>query len=174
MSMSFDDYQFDSRLAFAATIPASWYFDPQILAREQETVFAHTWQLVGRSEQVAAPGAYFTTTIADEPIIVVRGADEKLRALSNVCTIAPGQSQRAQATAKSCNAAITAGRTHWTDVCTAHPNLKALRALTNLKTACRNLVSPNGPGWCSSISTRLASRWQQRSKICRRAYCIRI
>ncbi len=97
--MNHNDYQFDSRLAFAATIPATWYFDPAMLAREQETVFAHTWQLVGRSEQVAAPGAYFTTTIADEPILVVRGADERLRALSNVCRhragpIAVGAGQR--------------------------------------------------------------------------------
>ncbi len=83
--MNHNDYQFDSRLAFAATIPATWYFDPAMLMREQETVFAQTWQLVGRSEQVAALGAYFTTTIANEPLIVVRGGDEKLRALSNVC-----------------------------------------------------------------------------------------
>ncbi len=93
------DYLFDSRLAFATTIPATWYFDPAMLAREQTTVFAHTWQLVGRSEQVALPGAYFTTTIAGEPILVVRGADEKLRALSNVCRhragpIAEGTGQR--------------------------------------------------------------------------------
>jgi choline monooxygenase len=97
--MNVENYQFDDRLAFAKTIPASWYFDPAMLAREKETVFAHTWQLVGRSEQVAVPGAYFTTTIADEPIVVVRGADEKLRALSNVCRhragpVAEGAGQR--------------------------------------------------------------------------------
>ncbi|HZS04342.1 MAG TPA: SRPBCC family protein [Blastocatellia bacterium] len=85
MKSRIDDYQFDERLAFASTPPSSWYVDPHMLEREKAGVFAHTWQLVGRTDQVAAPGDYFTTTIADEPIIVVRGADDRLRALSNVC-----------------------------------------------------------------------------------------
>lgn len=83
--MSSIDFQYDARLAFASTIPSGWYSDPQILKLEQERIFARTWQLVGRADQVAAAGDYFTATVADEPVIVVRGADEKLRALSNVC-----------------------------------------------------------------------------------------
>ena len=83
--MSEDVYSFDERLAFAATPPAAWYTDPRVLAAEQTQVFARTWQLVGRSEQVERPGQYFTATVADEPVIVVRGADERLRACSNVC-----------------------------------------------------------------------------------------
>ncbi|HYE76090.1 MAG TPA: SRPBCC family protein, partial [Blastocatellia bacterium] len=50
-----------------------------------DSVFSRTWQLVGRTEQVSKPGDYFTAMIGREPIIVVRRADEKLRALSNVC-----------------------------------------------------------------------------------------
>ena len=83
--MSVHDYTFDERLAQAATPPAHWYTAPEMLAQEQARIFARTWQLAGRVEQVAQPGDYFTTTIADEPIIVVRGADDQLRALSNVC-----------------------------------------------------------------------------------------
>jgi choline monooxygenase len=83
--MSDGEFHFDERLAFASTIPSAWYTEPRILKREQERVFARTWQLVGRADQVLAPGDYFTATVADEPIIVVRGADETLRALSNVC-----------------------------------------------------------------------------------------
>jgi choline monooxygenase len=79
------EYSFDQRLAFAKTIPSQWYVDPSFLGQEKVKIFSRTWQLVGRVDQVAAPGDYFTTTIADEPVIVVRGADEKLRALSNVC-----------------------------------------------------------------------------------------
>src|SRR5581483_4927410 len=79
------EWAFDRRLAYAETLPSAWYFDSEILAREKEKVFARTWQLVGRTDQIAAPGDYFTTTIADEPVIVVRGADEKFRAFSNVC-----------------------------------------------------------------------------------------
>lgn len=83
--MSVPDYRFEPRLAYARTPPAEWYFDPQVLARERATVFARTWQLVGRTEQVAEPGQYFTATVGDEPVVVARGADGVLRALSNVC-----------------------------------------------------------------------------------------
>lgn len=79
------DYRFDARLSHATTPPADWYLDPAMLTREREKIFSRTWQLAGRTEQVAAPGQFFTTTIGDEPIVVVRGMDGSLRALSNVC-----------------------------------------------------------------------------------------
>jgi len=83
--MSITDYSFEERLARAATLPSSWYTDAEILELEKEKVFGRAWQLVGRTEQVARPGDYFTALIADEPILVARGEDEKLRAFSNVC-----------------------------------------------------------------------------------------
>ena len=83
--MSIADYSFEKRLARAATLPSSWYTDPGVLAIEKQKVFGSAWQLVGRAEQVARPGDYFTASIANEPIIVARGEDEKLRAFSNVC-----------------------------------------------------------------------------------------
>ncbi|HUP66271.1 MAG TPA: aromatic ring-hydroxylating dioxygenase subunit alpha [Thermoanaerobaculia bacterium] len=75
----------DERLARASTIPSSWYTDPAILEAEVERVFGRTWQLVGTVEQVAEPGMYFTTMAAGEPIVVVKGGDGEIRALSNVC-----------------------------------------------------------------------------------------
>lgn len=72
-------------LSRATTLPSAYYHDPIILGQEKVKVFGRTWQLVGRLEQVAAAGDYFTATVADEPIVVVRGADESLRAFSNVC-----------------------------------------------------------------------------------------
>lgn len=79
------DVLVDERLEFAQTLPADWYTDAKILEQEKGKIFARTWQLVGRAEQVAAPGDYFTATVADEPLIVARGADGNLRAFSNVC-----------------------------------------------------------------------------------------
>ena len=84
-AMNETDYSFDPRLAHARTPPAGWYFDPSMFAREKEKVFARTWQLVGRAEEVAEPGQFFTATVGDEPVVVARGADSRLRALSNVC-----------------------------------------------------------------------------------------
>ncbi len=83
--MGHSDFSFERRLERASTLPSEWYLDAEFLRRENDKVFARTWQLVGRADQVAEPGDYFTAQIAGEPLIVVRGADEKLRAFSNVC-----------------------------------------------------------------------------------------
>lgn len=99
--MSADAYKFDARLARAATPPAAWYTDARVLAAEQRQVFARTWQLVGRAEQVEQVGQYFTATVADEAIIVARGADEQLRAFSNVCRHRAGPVAEAQGQCKS-------------------------------------------------------------------------
>lgn len=94
-----NDYKFDSRLAFGATLPSAWYFDAEMLAQEQRQIFAGTWQLVGRLEQLTQIGSYFTATIGYEPIVVVRGKDGQIRAFSNVCrhragAVAVGTGQR--------------------------------------------------------------------------------
>jgi choline monooxygenase len=72
-------------LATARTLPRVAYIEPAVYAAEQSAVFRRTWQLVGRTEQVAAPGQFVTATIADEPVAVVRGSDGTLRAFANVC-----------------------------------------------------------------------------------------
>jgi choline monooxygenase len=69
----------------AHTIPALWYFDPEIYEAERQRLFGSTWQLAGRLDQLAEPGSYFTINIAGEPILVVRGDDGKIRAFANVC-----------------------------------------------------------------------------------------
>ena len=78
-------YNDQAALSEASTIPAPWYVDARIADLELKTVFSHTWQLVGRVEQVEKPGQFITTTIAGEPIVVVRGNDHILRAMYNVC-----------------------------------------------------------------------------------------
>jgi len=69
----------------ASTIPASWYIDERVYELELQNVFAQSWQLVGRADQVGNPGQYITCEIAGEPIVVVRGADNVLRGFFNVC-----------------------------------------------------------------------------------------
>lgn len=80
-----EDFTFDADLARARTIPARWYYDPDVLEREQARVFARAWQLVGRTVQAAAPGDYLTCRVDREPVLVVRDEGGTLRALSNVC-----------------------------------------------------------------------------------------
>ena len=69
----------------AYTIPAPWYFDTRIERLERESVFAANWQVVGRADQVVEPGQFFTIDVNQEPLLVARGEDRKLRAFYNVC-----------------------------------------------------------------------------------------
>ena len=69
----------------ADTIPSAWYTDPRFHAIDSELVFARTWQNVGHAAQVAQEGQYLVATVADDPVIVVRGRDGVLRAFFNVC-----------------------------------------------------------------------------------------
>jgi choline monooxygenase len=78
-------YNARAPLEKAHTIPASWYIDPRIAELEKQAVFGRTWQAMGRRDQVAEPGAFFTIDLAGEPLIAARGADGVLRAFYNVC-----------------------------------------------------------------------------------------
>ncbi len=80
-----DSYDPHAPLAEARTIPASWYVDPRIMELERQTLFTRSWQIVGRADQVRAPGQYITWELAGEPILVVRGSDGVLRGFFNVC-----------------------------------------------------------------------------------------
>jgi choline monooxygenase len=72
-------------LETAWTIPASWYVDSRVARLERDTVFSRSWQMIGRSGQVAEPGSFVTAEIAGEPVVCVRGSDGVLRAFFNVC-----------------------------------------------------------------------------------------
>ncbi len=72
-------------LARAETVPSSWYTDPRFHDVDSELIFARSWQGVGHAAQVEGEGQYFLATVADDPVIVVRGSDGALRAFYNVC-----------------------------------------------------------------------------------------
>jgi len=69
----------------AWTIPGDWYTDLRVEALERRAVWSRTWQMVGRTAQVAGPGEFLTAEVAGEPIVVVRGNDGVLRGFFNVC-----------------------------------------------------------------------------------------
>lgn len=93
-------WRHDPQLPRASTLPSLYYIDPAALDGERQAIFARTWQLAGRSEQVAERGQFFTATVADEPLLIARGDDGVVRALSNVCRhragpVAKGEGKRA-------------------------------------------------------------------------------
>jgi len=77
-------FPFDPRIERASTIPARLYNDPVYLELERERVFAHTWQLVGRTDQVREHGQFLTAQVGNDSIVVVRDGDV-LRGFHNVC-----------------------------------------------------------------------------------------
>ncbi|MGA8090140.1 MAG: aromatic ring-hydroxylating dioxygenase subunit alpha [Terracidiphilus sp.] len=80
-----DLYNAHAPLEEASTIPASWYLDARVEQAEREYVFGCNWIAVGRLDQVAEKGQFFTVEIAGEPLVIVRGTDGVLRAFYNVC-----------------------------------------------------------------------------------------
>jgi choline monooxygenase len=78
-------YDPNNPLDHASTIPAPWYTDQRIYELELQTVFGRSWQIVGRLDHLRQPGQYVTTEIAQEPVVIVRGGDNVLRAFFNVC-----------------------------------------------------------------------------------------
>src|SRR3954447_9726891 len=85
LSALLSQYDADAPLEAASTIPAPWYLDGRIEQAEREEVFGANWIAVGRMDQAAVEGQFFTVEIAGEPLVVVRGSHGELRAFFNVC-----------------------------------------------------------------------------------------
>ncbi len=72
-------------VAVARTMPPEVYTSDEFLRFEYDALFAHEWLCVGRADQIPQPGDWFTVTIADEPLIVVRDKAGAINCLSAVC-----------------------------------------------------------------------------------------
>jgi phenylpropionate dioxygenase-like ring-hydroxylating dioxygenase large terminal subunit len=83
--MNVDDPSLREALARGRTLPAEWYTDAKRFAREQERIFAASWNHVGRVEQVAKAGDFLTGRVGEVPVVVVRDEAGMLRAYANVC-----------------------------------------------------------------------------------------
>ncbi len=62
-----------------------FFADPAMFAREQETIFAQSWQMLGRDDEFANARAFRTAMIGGQPVVIVRGDDGRLRGFHNVC-----------------------------------------------------------------------------------------
>ena len=75
----------DRPVAEARALPPEAYRSEAFFAFEKEAVFMHSWLCVGRVQQLPNEGDYLAVTLAGEPVLVVRGKDGALRAMSAVC-----------------------------------------------------------------------------------------
>ncbi|WP_449431392.1 aromatic ring-hydroxylating oxygenase subunit alpha [Pseudomonas putida] len=67
------------------TLPGSYYNDEVIFKKELKYLFSRTWQYVCREDELRERGSYLTVTLGREPILLMRGQDNKLRAYHNIC-----------------------------------------------------------------------------------------
>jgi choline monooxygenase len=72
-------------LEHGQTLPAAWYTDERTYRTETERIFRRSWQYVGLVEDVARVGDFFTSTVGEVPIVIVRAKDGAVRAFANVC-----------------------------------------------------------------------------------------
>lgn len=67
------------------SLPPEAYGSEALHQREMKNIFHHEWLCVGREEYIPEPGDYYAFDLLGDPLIIVRGQDASIRALSNVC-----------------------------------------------------------------------------------------
>ncbi len=80
------------------------YIDPEVFELEMERLWRRAWLYVGHDSQVPAAGDYFTTTLAREPVIMLRDQEGLVRVLMNRC--AHKGAQLVSATHGHCDAGL--------------------------------------------------------------------
>lgn len=66
-------------------LPNRYFTDPDVHEMEKERVFGRYWVYAGHANSVPEAGDYFTRTVGDRQVIVVRDDADEVRAFYNVC-----------------------------------------------------------------------------------------
>lgn len=69
----------------ARMLHPGYYHSSELYELEKERIFSKEWICMARVEQIKEPGDFVTVCLLDEPIVIVRQADGRIQALSNVC-----------------------------------------------------------------------------------------
>lgn len=72
-------------LSESETVPSSWYTANGYHDLDCQAIFSRNWQAIGHLSQLPNPGDCITANVADNPVLVVRGKDGRLRSFFNVC-----------------------------------------------------------------------------------------
>ncbi len=75
----------DRALDHATTIPAQAYTSEEFFEWEVGALLRGGWQCVAHVSQIPQPGDFLNLELLGEPLIVIRGKDSTVRALSRVC-----------------------------------------------------------------------------------------
>lgn len=69
----------------ARSLPGECYTSEEFFAFEMDALLSREWLCVGHHSSIPRAGDYFTVTLVDEPLVIVRGDDGAIRALSAIC-----------------------------------------------------------------------------------------
>lgn len=69
----------------AQSLPFEAYSSKKFYDLEKQHIFRDEWVFVCHEKQIENEGEFINLTIADESVLIIRGSDGKIRALSNVC-----------------------------------------------------------------------------------------
>lgn len=72
-------------LSESETVPSTWYTVEGYHQLDQTFLFPRNWQAIAHLSQLTSPGDCITASVADNPVVVVRGKDGLLRTFYNVC-----------------------------------------------------------------------------------------
>lgn len=61
------------------------FISADVFELEMKHLFRNTWIYVGHDSQIPNPGDYYATTVADQPVIMVRHSDDTIHVLYNRC-----------------------------------------------------------------------------------------
>ena len=69
----------------ARGLPAAAYTSEAVFQLENERIFADSWVFAGLAHELARPGDVVPVTVAGRPVLLVRDAEQQVRAFHNVC-----------------------------------------------------------------------------------------
>ena len=69
----------------SVSLPGQAYTDARYLRFEEEHIFGEEWISLGHVSQLTKPGDFIRVDLAGEPLLVIRGKDDRIRTLSRVC-----------------------------------------------------------------------------------------
>lgn len=67
------------------SLPQPFYNDPAFFRLDMQYLFATQWLFAGLSCEIPKPGNFVTLSVGDDPIVIVRGRDQQIRAFYNSC-----------------------------------------------------------------------------------------
>ena len=76
---------FEARGPVAGGLPAAAYTSEAFFLLENERIFSASWVFAGFAHELARAGDVAPVTVAGQPVLLVRDAEQRVRAFHNVC-----------------------------------------------------------------------------------------